>query len=376
MDTGNRTTDRSGHALLTAALILLAGVTGAAFGRVFEGGRPAARLVLAAAAAVALAALLERRHLALSVATAAAAALVTIGLLVFPATTWFGLPTPSTLDALGRALGNLGRRAVEEAAPAPAIPALFAPSIIAVWAAAYGAHALAARAASPILALVPPAGLIGFANVVAEDGARPAYAAAFLVAALAVVYTSGMRQLDLWGPVLPRRSLSAARLAAGPSGRLARRLGLAATAVAVLLPGLLPGFGADAVLDLDGGSGGRVAISPLVDIRPNLMRDEPLELFTIEADRPAYWRLQALDEYTGRFWRPGDPRGDPAAVPGGQGLLPQPPGEGPALTQHVRVTRLGGRYLPAAHTPVEVAAVGLDLRHDAERGSLIVPGSL
>lgn len=377
MDARDRTTDRSSHALLTGALVVLAGVTGAAFGRVFEGGRPTARLVLAAAAAVALAALLERRHLALSVAAATAAALVTIGLVVFPASTWFGLPTPTTLEALSRALGNLGRRVIEEAAPAPAIPALFAPSIIAVWAAAYGAHALAARAASPILALVPPAGLIGFANVVAEDGARPAYAAAFLVAALAVLYTSGIRQLDLWGPVLPRRSLSVARLAAGPSGRLARRLGLTATALAILLPGLLPGYGAEAVLDLEGGSGSRVAISPLVDIRPNLLREDPLELFTVTADRPAYWRLQALDEYTGRFWRPGDPGGERAVpIGGGSGLLPRPPAAGPALTQHVAVSRLGGRYLPAAHTPVEVSTTGLDLRHDLDRGSLVVPEGL
>ena len=377
MDARDRTTDRSGRALLTAALLVLAGATGAAFGRVFHGGAPTARLVLAAAAAVALAALLERRHLALSVAASAAAALVVIGIVVFPATTWFGLPTPSTLEALGRALGNLGRRAIEEAAPAPALPALFAPSLIAVWSAAYAAHALAARAASPLLALVPPAGLIGFANVVAEDGARPAYAAVFLLAALAVLYTSGMRQLDLWGPVLPRRSLSAARLAAGPSGRLARRLGMAVTAVAVLLPGLLPGFGADPVLDIEGGSGGRVAISPLVDIRPNLLREDPLELFTVEAERQAYWRLQALDEYTGRFWRPGDPRGEGAVpISGDPSVLPRPPGDGPTLTQHIRVTRLGGRYLPAAQTPVEIAPGGLEVRHDLDRGSLIVPSGL
>jgi len=377
MDARDGPADRSSRALLTAALLVLAGATGAAFGRVFAGGAPAARLVLAAAAAVLLAAVLERRHLALSVAASAAAALLMIGVVVFPATTWFGLPTLSTLEALGRALGNLGRRAIEEAAPAPALPALFAPSLIAVWSASYAAHALASRAASPILALVPPAGLVGFANVVAEDGARPAYAAVFLLAALAVIYTSGMRQLDLWGPVLPRRSLSTARLAAGPSGRLARRLGVAVTAVAVFLPGLLPGFGADAVLDLEGGSGARVAISPLVDIRPNLLRRDALELFTVEADRPAYWRLQALDEYTGRFWRPGDPRGERAVpIPGDRSLLPRPPGSGPTLTQRIRVTRLGGRYLPAAQTPVEIATAGLDVRHDLDRGSLIVPEGL
>lgn len=377
MDARDRTTDRGSRALLTAALLVLAGATGAAFGRVFEGGAPAARLVLAAAAAVALAALLERRHLALSVAVSAAAALLVIGLVVFPASTWHGLPTASTLEALGRALANLGRRAIEEAAPAPPVPALFAPSIIAVWSAAYALHALAARAASPILGLVPPAGLIGFANVVAEDGARPAYVAVFLFAALAVLYTSGMRQLDLWGPILPRRSLSAARLAAGPSGRLARRLGLVVTAAAVLVPGLLPGFGADPVLDLQGGSGTGVSISALVDIRPNLLRENPLELFTVEADRQAYWRIQALDEYTGRFWRASDPRaenGVPIAT--GGGALSRPAGEGPTLTQRVRTTLLRGRYLPAAQTPVGITAPGLDLRHDEDRGSLVVPGGL
>lgn len=377
MDDRNRTTDRGGRTLLTLALLLLAGTTGAAFGRIFAGLAPTARLVIAAGLAVLIGALFHRRHLALSVAASGVVLLVLLGVLVFPRTTWYFLPTGATVDSLLRALGNLGQRAVEETTPAPALPALFSASLIAVWSAAYAAHALAVRAASPILALVPPAALLGFANVVAEDGARPAYVAVFLLAALGVAFSAGIFQLGAWGPILPRRSAAALHITAGPTGRLARRLAVAVTAVAVLLPGLLPGFGAAAMLDIDGG-GERVAISPLVDIRPNLLRTPALELFTVESDRGAYWRLQSLDEYTGRFWRSSDPQAAHGTAIGSQAALPNPATSrvGRILSQRFELDRLGGDRLPAAFMPVGVSAPGADLRHDPNRTVLLSPGGI
>ena len=371
----NHSDDPGGRALLTAGLLVLAGTTGAAFGRVFQEQAPSARLVVAAGAAVLLAAVFERRNLALSVAVSAVGVLVALGLMVFPSTTFFGLPTPSTVEALVSSLGLVGEQAQNQSAPAPALPSLFSASLIAVWAASYSAHALAARARSAILALLPPAGLLAFAQVVIEDGARPGYAGFFLAASVAVLFASGAQALDRWGPILPRRRRASISLALGPAGRGARRLGLAVTAIALAAPGILPGFGAEALLDVNGSSGRRISISPLVDIRPNLLRRRAIELFTVRAERPAYWRLLSLDRYNGRFWSAADTRAEGGLpIPGGTAALRREPTpfRGRALTQEYEITQLGGAHLPGAMAPVGIEA-GVDLRHDLEAGMLVVP---
>lgn len=373
MDRETRSPDGDGRALLTAALLLLAGVTAAAFGRVFLGQAAAARLVLVSAAAILLAAALERRHLALSVGLSLLGLATALGVLVFPRTTFWFLPTRATIESVFRALGNVGTHAQDQSAPVQAVPSLFSAAIIAVWAASFSAHALAARAGSAILGLVPHASLLAFAGVVVEDGARPAYAGIFLVGAVGVLFASGMRHLDRWGPILPRRSRPSLRFWAGPAGRRARRLGLTATVAALLVPGVLPGFGADPILDLDGGGGERISISPLVDIRPNLLRNPALELFTVDAERGAYWRLLSLDEYTGRFWRTTDVRAErgstieeSASLPREQTAIP-----GRFLPQEFRVSRLGGVHLPAAFAPVAVSVPDVTFRHDPDRTTLV-----
>ena len=49
-------------------------------------------------------------------------------------------------------------------------------AVTAVWTASFSAHALAIRAGSPLLAVLPPIALVGFADTVLDDGARPVYA--------------------------------------------------------------------------------------------------------------------------------------------------------------------------------------------------------
>ena len=379
MDRQTHPSDRGGRALLTAALLILVATTAAAFGRVFIGRAPTVRLVAAAAVAVLLAAALERRHLALSLGVSLLGLVVALGLLVFPRTTLYGVPTATTLESALRALGKVGSQAQNRSAPVEMLPSLFGAALVAIWAASYSSHALAARAGSALLGLVPPAALLGFAGVVVEDGARPAYAGVFLLAALAALFAARMRRLDRWGPILPRRSRAPVGLALGPAGRGARRLGVGVTLVALFAPGLLPGFGADAVLDLDGGGDDGVSIRPLVDIRPSLLRNPALELFTVEADRASYWRLLSLDEYTGRFWRSTDPEAEQGATIDGRGLLARDRSAlpGRTLRQGFHITRLRGVHLPAAYPPVGAAVSGLEpFRHDPDGTSLVMPDGL
>jgi TgpA N-terminal domain/Transglutaminase-like superfamily len=359
------------------ALVALAGATAAAFGRVFEGAAPSARLVTAAVLAVLIAALFERRSLLLSLAASAVGLFWCLALFVFPDTLWWGFPSLETYDALLRVLRHVGEDAVREVAPAPALDSLMTASVVAVWTAATASHALAVRSHSPILALLPPAALVGFADVVVDDGARPGYALAFLLAAIAVLFGSGIARLEVWGPLIPWIGATRRRVTAmgGATGRWARRLALGAAAVALVVPGILPGFGGRGLLDLEPGTE-NVSVTPIVDIRPALLRNPPATLFTVRAEEPAYWRMLSLDTFNGQVWSAGDYTGSQGRVVSGTATLTSVDTPGSfLLEQDVQIVELAEPWLPAAFEPVEVrfdiTEEGGSAVHDEESEMLV-----
>jgi transglutaminase-like putative cysteine protease len=362
--------------VLTAGLVLLGASTGLGLGAVFMGLAPTLRLVVAGAAAVLVGAALQRRNVLLSLLAGVAGLALAVGVLVFPSSTWAGFPTRETLAVVQDAVARVARDAASQAAPAPALPSLLLASVVAVWSAAYAAHALAARAASPVLALFPPAALVAFAGMVADDGPHPIRAGALLVASFVVLFGSGLDRLRLWGPILPWPGFRRWRLARG-AGRHARRLALAATVVALLLPGLLPGFSADPLLDLTRGEGGPVSISPIVDIRPNLLRNPAVELFRVRAERPAYWRLLALDRFDGRLWTSRDLEARTGIVVPSRSLvaerLTQPREGAVTIDQEFLIAGLTTPWMPAAFAPRRVGVDG-DFRFDATRDTLVREG--
>ena len=362
--------------VLTAGLVLLGAATGLGLGAVFMGLGPTLRLVVAGATAVLIGAALQRRNVLLSLLAGVAGLALAVGVLVFPSSTWAGFPTRETLAAVQDAVSRVARDAASQAAPAPALPSLLLASVVAVWSAAYAAHALAARAASPVLALLPPAALVAFAGMVADDGPHPIRAGALLVASFVVLFGSGLDRLRLWGPILPWPGFRRWRLAQG-AGRHARRLALTATVVALLLPGLLPGFSADPLLDLTRGEGGPVSISPIVDIRPNLLRNPAVELFRVRAERPAYWRLLALDRFDGRLWTSSDLEARTGIVVPSRSLvaerLTQPREGAVTIDQEFVIAGLVAPWMPAAFAPRRVGVDG-DFRFDAIRDTLVREG--
>jgi transglutaminase-like putative cysteine protease len=345
----------------------MAAVTGAAFGRLFLASSSGWKLAVAGAAAVAVSSLLGRRSLPLLLIGAAAGLVVTIGVLIFPATTVAGLPTAATLRATARALSSVGGDAAREFTPAIPLPSLITASIIAVWSAGTAAHALAHRAASPVLALLPPGGLLVFASSLAADGVRYGYAAGFLGAALLLLLAAGRREVVRWGPVIPRSR----RLLTGRGGVGGLGLGSVAVATALLVPGALPGLRSGPLIELDARTAARkLGVSPIVDIRPALLSDPAVKMFRVRADRPAYWRLLSLERFDGRFWRSGDPKGlNAEAVGSGVSELP---GTGPGLgvtfpstgsrapdapaelVQDFELLGLDTDFLPAAYQPFSV----------------------
>lgn len=370
-----------GHGLIPLAAVGgLALACALAFGRVFAGRTPTLRLALAALLAVALGWATERRGLTLATVASALGLLVALTWLVFPQTAWYGLPSVRTLRAIERSLALVGQQARTRVSPAPAFPPLSMAATVAVWAACSSAYTLLARAGSPMLALVPPVALAAFADLVLEDGVRPGYAGALLLAALAVVLTDGLRRIRRWGPIasgpLERRTARAT------AARGVRRVAIAALAAGLLVPGLLPGFRAAPIVDLagSGGRGGAVRLDPFVSIHASLNRDRPIPLLrvTTTGGTAAYWRVLALDVFDGATWTMSDRDLDDAPLYPSPARLPGlAVGAGDPLRQRFGVlTDLADRSLPMAYPPEVVDLGDASLRYDPELGLAQAPDPL
>ena len=361
MDSNETTRDEPGR-LLLGALGLLGATTGVVFGRVFQGTHPAVRLAAAGVLAVAISGLLARRRLPLSLLASAAGLLVVLGLFVFPGTTWLGVPTLDTIEALVGAMQRVGERAAIEVAPATPLPSLMAASLIAVWCAATASHHLAVRAGSSTLPLLPAAALLGFASLVTEDPPRPGYVLLFLGTAFAVLFAEAVERSA--GRVSRRQERALL------SARWARFTGAAAVIAALAVPGVLPGFRDDAMLRLDR-SQGRVTVNPIVDIRPSLLQNPIADLFRVRATRPSYWRMTVLDRFDGASWRLSDPTGERGEPIAGSTEFASTPPDALLVDQEFEIDQLATSWLPAASTPV-AASVGDDLgpRHDVVTGTL------
>lgn len=135
--------------------------------------------------------------------------------------------------------------------------------------------------------------------------------------------TLGPEQSSPWGHDNPVRE--AARAGAG-------RIGITATALALVLPTFIPVLSVD-LLDLGNGSGGddiRIR-KPIADMRRDLERGEDIPLIGIRTDDPdpSYLRVSVLNRFTGQEWSSGDR--DVARDDTASGSLPAPVGLDPAV---------------------------------------------
>ncbi len=381
MATEQESASRTHRLVALGAVGLLAAATAIAFGRVFIGHGATWKLLAAALASVAVAGLMERRSLLLATLVSAACLLIALGVLVFPQTTWLGLPTRETLRAIGDALGLIREQARVQVAPTPPLPPLLLAAVTAVWTAAFSAHALAIRAGSPILAVLPSVALVGFADTVMEDGARPAYAVLVLSAVLLVVFADGLRRIRQWGPVWGRGN-SQLSVAAGHG---ARRVAVIAVAAAVLVPGILPGFRSGALLDLSTNPNDQVHIDPFVSIQAELQRRDPVDLFRVTSvndqgqPQPAYWRLYALDSFDGATWRSSDPDGANGQLYDSPALLSAPTIAGTAAIVDQRyqiLTGLADRWVPMAYPPQSLTVPFGSVRYNSDLTAALSPDTL
>ncbi|MEP7032491.1 MAG: DUF3488 and transglutaminase-like domain-containing protein [Actinomycetota bacterium] len=359
-----------------ATVAILAMVAAFAFGRVFQGRAPTLQLMAAALASVVLAAAFERRSLLLSTLASAVGLLWVIGIIVFPRSLWYGLPSKETLTAIVQALRLVGEQAKVQVSPTPPLPPLLLAALTALWTASFSAYALALRAGSPLLAILPPITLVGFADTVLEDGVRPVYAIAFLGAALAVVFVDGLRRIQQWGPLW---SGSRTRRVTSTMTRGARGVALLAVAAAVLVPGLLPGFRAQALVDFSSSGDDGTNFDPFVSIQAQLKSQTPVDLFRVTSENGAsYWRMFTLDRFNGTEWSSSDPTLETAqSIPSPAQLNASFPEGATALPQRYEVlTDLQNPWLPMANTPELVTLPSGDLKWDADLATAGLPGGL
>jgi transglutaminase-like putative cysteine protease len=365
------TSARTQRLIAGVATVLVAAAAAIALGRVFEGNGPTLRLLAAGVASAVIATLLQRRNLVLATLASVVGLAIAIGWLVFPETTWFGLPTPETARAAFRAAGLVGEQARVQVAPSPPLAPLMLAGLAGVWAAVFAAHSLAFRAGSPLLGLLPPIALVGFADSVLEDVIRPVFGVLFLIAATALLFADGLRRVQGWGPVWtgPGR---AARIDIA-AGRGARRVAAAAVMVAAIAPIVLPGFGSRGVIDFSTSDDDRVRIDPLVSVQESLQRDEEIPVFDVQADVGRYWRMVALPNFDGRVWSP-DPEPatlpiDPGATLASYPVLPS--GETTKVT-FTTTSELALPWLPLPYPPRETDAQLDDMRWDPASGSVVL----
>jgi transglutaminase-like putative cysteine protease len=361
-------TPRAQRLIPLATLGALAFATALTFGRVFAGRAPTLKLIAAGLLAVAIAWATGRRGLFLATLASLVGLALALTWFVFPQTAWYGLPTLRTLRALGRSLEYVGQQTRTQVAPSPALAPLMLAAVAAVWAASSSAHTLAVRAGSPLLAIMPPVALVAFADIVLEDGVRPLYAVVFLLSALAVVFSDGLRRIRQWGPVWrgPYRD----RTVSAVTGRGVRRVALVAVAAAVLVPGLLPGFRSEGLVDFSNTAGAAVRLDPFVSIHASLNRETPQEIFRVASTEGAYWRVVALDQFDGSEWRMSDPNLEDAPVYGSPALLPALyPADADVLTQRFEVLNdLGDRWVPMAYPAESLSLPDVEVRYDDSLG--------
>ncbi|GMU78237.1 MAG: hypothetical protein AMXMBFR46_10320 [Acidimicrobiia bacterium] len=335
----------------TVALAALSVAVAGGFARLLTGDGWVAAVVTAALLphAVGLATRGRSPAVAMTAWAAALAAYLTWALV--PGTTRFALPTVETAREIGNRLDAGLAVLRDQRAPVAARPGVVLLAVVVVFLMAAIADALAFRRWASVGALAPAVTLFIWIAALAPGSSSPA------LAAVAVVVT-GAAFLALQHQVLQTRQ----RALVGSTGtvpaprQVAAGVVVAALAavVATALAPLLPGAGADPLVDLhDEGRGSstyQTAVPPLVDVADNLRRTEQLELFTVGAGAPQYWRTVALDQYSaegGGQWTlqaAGDDieRGLDGDVPPG------------ALRQDFRIGALGERWMPAAFDPVAV----------------------
>jgi len=292
------------------------------------------------------------------------------------------LPTPEALGVIADRIAAGAQDATQFAAPVPeSAPAIHALLIAAAAGTALLVDVLACGVRRVPLAGLPLLAVYTVPVSILSDGVSWWVFAAGALGFLSTMAADQAQRLSHWGrqiggqPVTEGRFFDSSGTAVSTRAvhASARRIGVVATGLAVLVPIFVPTFGAqlfDGPGSGPGGDGDSVAISnPMVDLRRDLVRGDDVDLLFMETDDPdpSYLRISVLDEFDGETWRPAGR--DIPVQQRADGPLPTPPGLDPEVesTQHryaIEVTdQFGSNWLPTPYPPTFVRVAG-DWRYD------------
>lgn len=363
-------TGQGADRLTVAALF---GVTAAAtIGcmRLFDGTSFLLPSLVCAAIAHLLASLTRRVGPVVATVVALTTGLITVGVVVFPETTAYGVPTVATWHTAVDALSQAWNALSVVRAPVTATPGFVCALAVMIWVSAWTSDRLLFALDATVESTAPAIVLFCFATILSGPDHRLLAGAVLATALVLLAATVRSRaQLGRSDVGIGTRTLFRTNLSAGVI------CGTTAVALAIGAVVFVPGMSGTGVVDLRGtdrSPATRSVVSPLVDIRNRLLDQSDLELFSVSATNPAYWRLMALDDFDGDVWSSNQSFKDAS------GELKRPGSSTFAVsTQEATfaVTGLSGPWAPAPYLAMGVEGTE-QLLWDAESATLIVDADL
>lgn len=348
---------RAALAIVAVALASLSTAAALGLGRVFESGRFVLPVLGAVLVVHGIGAIARARNLsALDVVALWAAALAAYLIWALaPQSTFFGIPTADTLTTLADRLGDGFDELRNAIVPAPATDGAILLAVVAVWMVAASAEILAFWRRAAIAAVAPALALFIWTAALGTDSSGTLSTLAFATAALAYLLLAQQAAMTSGRTRFAGRQLGVGTGLVG----VGTLLGAIALVAGLLVGSALPGADAEPLLDLQGlGKKGSTPDSrsyrtepPLARIGEDLTQQEPVDLFTVTAAQPEYWRIAALDEYqstNGGEWTL-TAAGSGEVVEGLDAKVSS--GD---LEQSYVIDKLDGRWVPAAYEPVRI----------------------
>ncbi len=288
----------------------------------------------------------------------------------YPQTTYYGIPWSETGMAVGLDIRESVDTILASSVPLPVQTGLLFMLSIVLWLVVFLGDWGAFRLGSSQVEVLAPAAAIYVAlSFFGEGTARIWYAVLVVCAALAfsVVHPS-------------KRSGHRQRPGDSPSRGIAGGL-IAVAAVLLSLVGtrIAYGYMENSPFDLrktgqeegEEREGGRAVPSPLVSVQAQLRQLSNIQVFTVRASAPAYWRLTALETFDGESW---SLRASHFRVEDNK-QLPNttPTADGNETIQSFSIDNLASVWLPAAYQPVSHAsATEREVRFAADTSTLLL----
>jgi transglutaminase-like putative cysteine protease len=359
----------------TVALAILTVVTAAGMGRLFNSTSYLGPVVGAAIAAHALAWLWRRLGLGAVAALllSAAGILLVTTWVALPHTTVLGLPSATTFHQASSQLTQARQQLQELTTPAPVTAGFLLGSVLIVGIMAVLADWAAFRHRSTFEAAVPSLALFIYTAALGTSRGRTLAVSIYLAALIGFVLVAESSRQASTMPWLTSR----AGRGLTPLLRGGATLGVIAVAAALVVGPNLPGARSAAALDLrhitQPGPSQRTTISPLVDIRSQLVKPPDVELFTVASATRTYWRLTSLDSFDGAIWSANQSyRTAGTELPSSAAAAP--PGLAPGVKQAFSISSLASVWAPAAYRPSRL--IGLPgASYNPESGSIITPSA-